>query len=72
LHTEARVAELARAAPSPAQAAQAVDNAATMARMRGAGAPVMQMMQKSLGMFQQLLSVLQKLSKSNGAQIKKG
>ena len=72
LNTEARVAELARAAPSAAQAAQAVDNAATMARMRGAGAPVMQMLQKALGMFQQVLSVLQKVSKSNGAQIKKG
>lgn len=69
--TEARVADLAAQAPSPAQAAQAVGNAATMANGRGAGAPVMQMLQKLMGMFQQALSLLQGLQKrTNGAQIK--
>jgi hypothetical protein len=33
---------------------------------------VLQMLQKSLGMFQQMRSVLQKVSQSDGAQIKKG
>ncbi|MFO0650150.1 MAG: hypothetical protein U0326_28270 [Polyangiales bacterium] len=70
--TEARIAGLAGQAPSPAQAAQAVGNAATMANGRGAGAPVMQMLQKVMGIFQQALSLLQGLQKrSNGAQIKK-
>lgn len=70
--TEARIAGLAEQAPSPAQAAQAVGNAATMANGRGAGAPVMQMLQKVMGIFQQALSLLQGLQKrSNGAQIKK-
>lgn len=70
--TEARVADLAAQAPSPAQAAQALGNAATMANGRGAGAPVMQMLQKLMGMFQQALSLMQGLQKrTNGAQIKK-
>ena len=51
---------------------QALGNAATMANGRGAGAPVMQMLQKLMGMFQQALSLMQGLQKrTNGAQIKK-
>lgn len=66
------VTQLAGGAPSAAQSAQAIDNAATMARMRGAGGPVLQMLQQVLGMFQQALSLIQGLKpKTNGAQIKK-
>ncbi len=66
------VTQVAGQAPSTAQSAQAVDNAATMARMRGAGGPVLQMLQQVLGMFQQALSLIQGLKpKTNGAQIKK-
>jgi hypothetical protein len=69
---EARVAELAGAAPSAAQAAQAVDHGATMAGMRGAGPQVMQALQKSLGLLQQALGAAQQGSHADGAQVKQG
>ena len=57
---------LARSAPSTPQAVQAVDNAATMAGMRNANGPVLQMLQQVLGIFQQALSLMQKIKAATG------
>jgi len=66
--------ETARALPTPAQGAQAVDAAETMARMRGAGAPTVQTLQQVLGLMQQAMSMMQQATgganNTNGAQIK--
>lgn len=57
---------LARGAPSTPQAVQAVDTAATMAGMRNTNGPVLQMLQQVLGIFQQALSLMQKIKPATG------
>lgn len=57
---------LAQGAPSTPQAAQALDTAATMAGMRNANGPVLQMLQQVLGIFQQALSLMQKIKPATG------
>lgn len=70
--TQSTVQALAERAPSPAQAVQAVGNAATQAQGRGASPPVLQMLQQVMGIFQQALSLIQGMKrKTNGAQIKR-
>ncbi|XYI03728.1 hypothetical protein ACMHYB_29770 [Sorangium sp. So ce1128] len=70
-----RIAALAGSAPSPAQAVQAVENAATMAQMRGANAPVLEMLQSVLADVQKALDVIHgiqgKQGRNDGAQIRK-
>lgn len=67
-----RIAALAGTAPSPAQAAQAVGNAATMALMRGANRPVLEMLQAVLAGLQQALRLVQGITgRTDGAQIRK-
>jgi hypothetical protein len=61
-----RAVELGSSLGNPAHAAQAVEAAQTMARMRGAKAPVLQMLQQVLGMFQQALSLMQKIKPATG------
>src|SRR5262249_10550537 len=51
-----RERKLTKAAPSPAHAARAVDNAATMANSRGANGQVMQMLTGLLGQLQQMMT----------------
>lgn len=68
---EQKIADLAKGAPSAAQAAQAVDNATTKAATRGANPPVLQMIQKLLDMLKQTLSQAQgSKGGSRGAQIR--
>ncbi|MGK3983766.1 hypothetical protein WME99_12060 [Sorangium sp. So ce136] len=67
-----RIAALAGSAPSPTQAVQAVENAATMAQMRGANAPVLAMLRSVLADVQKALDLIQGIQgKTNGAQIRK-
>ncbi|WP_437494713.1 hypothetical protein WME75_23315 [Sorangium sp. So ce1014] len=67
-----RIAALAGTAPSPAQAAQAVDNAATMALMRGTNRPVLEMLQAVLAGLHQALRLVQGITgRTDGAQIRK-
>ncbi|WP_437663450.1 hypothetical protein [Sorangium sp. So ce1182] len=67
-----RIAALAGSAPSPAQAVQAVENAATMAQMRGANAPVLEVLRSVLADVQKALDLIQGIQgKTNGAQIRK-
>ncbi|XXX71825.1 hypothetical protein WMF30_29685 [Sorangium sp. So ce134] len=67
-----RIEALAGTAPSPAQAAQAVANAATMAQMRGANGPVLEMLRSVLAGLQQALRLLQGITgRTDGAQIRK-
>ncbi|AUX44037.1 uncharacterized protein SOCE26_054970 [Sorangium cellulosum] len=66
-----RIAALAATAPSPAQAAQAVDNAALMAQMRGANGPVLEMLRSVLEGLQQALRLIQGVTgRTDGAQIR--
>ncbi|WP_437961606.1 hypothetical protein WME76_19495 [Sorangium sp. So ce119] len=67
-----RIEALAATAPSPAQAAQAVGNALTMAQMRGANAPVLEMLRSVLAGLQQALRLIQGITgRTDGAQIRK-
>ncbi|AUX19749.1 uncharacterized protein SOCEGT47_002010 [Sorangium cellulosum] len=67
-----RIAALAGQAPSPAQAAQAVENAATMAQMRGANGPVLAMLQSVLGELRRALALIQGIQgRADGAQIRR-
>ncbi|WP_437738668.1 hypothetical protein [Sorangium sp. So ce1335] len=67
-----RVEALAATAPSPAQAAQAVGNALTMAQMRGANGPVLEMLRSVLAGLQQALRLIQGITgRNDGAQIRK-
>ncbi|KYG03362.1 hypothetical protein BE21_52055 [Sorangium cellulosum] len=67
-----RIAALAGTAPSPAQAAQAVENAATMALMRGANGPVLEMLRSVLAGLQQALRLIQGITgRNDGAQIRR-
>ncbi|WP_437292240.1 hypothetical protein [Sorangium sp. So ce406] len=67
-----RIEALAATAPSPAQAAQAVGNALTMAQMRGANAPVLEMLRSVLAGLQPALRLIQGITgRTDGAQIRK-
>ncbi|WP_438031108.1 hypothetical protein [Sorangium sp. So ce233] len=67
-----RIEALAATAPSPAQAAQAVGNALTMAQMRGANAPVLEMLRSVLAGLQKALGLIQGITgRTDGAQIRK-
>ncbi|WP_434048788.1 MULTISPECIES: hypothetical protein [Sorangium] len=67
-----RIEALAATAPTPAQAAQAVGNALTMAQMRGANAPVLEMLRSVLAALQQALRLIQGITgRTDGAQIRK-
>ncbi|AUX33659.1 MULTISPECIES: hypothetical protein [Sorangium] len=67
-----RIEALAGTAPSPAQAAQAVENAATMALMRGANGPVLEMLRSVLAGLQQALRLIQGIpGRNDGAQIRR-
>lgn len=67
-----RIEALAATAPSPAQAAQAVGNALTMAQMRGANAPVLEMLRSVLAGLQKALGLIQGITgRNDGAQIRK-
>ncbi|KYF78546.1 hypothetical protein BE18_17520, partial [Sorangium cellulosum] len=59
-------------APTPAQAAQAVENAATMALMRGANGPVLEMLRSVLAGLQRALRLVQGITgRNDGAQIRR-
>lgn len=63
---------LAATAPSPARAAQAVGNALTMAQMRGANGPVLEMLRSVLAGLQQALGPIQGITgRNDGAQIRR-
>ncbi|MGK3993248.1 hypothetical protein [Sorangium sp. So ce1024] len=67
-----RIEALAATAPSPARAAQAVGNALTMAQMRGANGPVLEMLRSVLAGLQQALGLLQGITgRNDGAQIRR-
>ncbi|XXY50068.1 hypothetical protein WME91_02815 [Sorangium sp. So ce269] len=67
-----RIAALAGSAPSPAQAVQAVENAATMAQMRGVNAPVLEILRSVLADVQKALRLIQGIQgRNDGAQIRK-
>ncbi|WP_437719914.1 hypothetical protein [Sorangium sp. So ce861] len=67
-----RIEALAGTAPSPAQAAQAVENAATMALMRGVNGPVLEMLRSVLAGLQQALRLIQGITgRNDGAQIRR-
>ncbi|WP_199694367.1 hypothetical protein, partial [Sorangium cellulosum] len=67
-----RIEALAATAPSPAQAAQAVGNALTMALMRGANGPVLEMLRSVLAGLQKALGLIQGITgRNDGAQIRK-
>ncbi|WP_437805339.1 hypothetical protein [Sorangium sp. So ce1078] len=67
-----RIEALAVTASSPAQAAQAVGNALTMAQMRGANGPVLEMLRSVLAGLQQALGLIQGITgRTDGAQIRK-
>ncbi|WP_437312543.1 hypothetical protein [Sorangium sp. So ce385] len=70
--TRERIEALAGTAPSPAQAAQAVENAATMALMRGVNGPVLEMLRSVLAGLQQALRLIQGIrGRNDGAQIRR-
>ena len=68
---EQSIVALAKSAPTPAQGVQAVDNAASQVATQGANTPVLQMLQKVLGMLQQELTQSSpQRGGSQGAQIR--
>lgn len=69
--------QLASSAPTPAQGAQAVDNAMTSAAMAGASKPALAMLQQVMGQIQQVMGLVQQVMgmvkklQGDGAQIKR-
>ncbi|WP_438021410.1 hypothetical protein WMF18_21055 [Sorangium sp. So ce315] len=67
-----RIEALAATAPTPARAAQAVGNALTMAQMRGANGPVLEMLRSVLAGLQLALGPIQGITgRNDGAQIRR-
>lgn len=65
--------EVANTAPTPEQRVQAVDNAATMARLRGAKPAVLEVIQSVYETVKAAMELLKSLKpQSDGAQVKEG
>ena len=72
-HLASTLTEVANTAPTPEQRVQAVDNAATMARLRGAKPAVLEVIQSVYETVKAAMELLKSLKpQSDGAQVKEG
>lgn len=72
-HLANTLTEVANTAPTPEQRVQAVDNAATMARLRGAKPAVLEVIQSVYETVKAAMELLKSLKpQSDGAQVKEG
>jgi hypothetical protein len=72
-HLANTLTEVANTAPTPEQRVQAVDNAATMARLRGAKPSVLEVIQSVYETVKAAMELLKSLKpQSDGAQVKEG